>query len=134
MLSMPPPTISIRSSTLWAMPPCICNTLLMGASTGLPPSASTLRAGTGALAGPGICNILDLTDGALGSATWLSSFLYFYLFWAVVLVRLSERLFLLASAKELRLPVVLDRPSRCSLLVSFKDLHFSTVWLSVLER
>merc|ERR1719356_552661 len=52
-------------------PPGICNTLIMGASTGLPPSASTLRAGTGALAGPGVCNNLDLTGGALGSATCL---------------------------------------------------------------
>ena len=66
-----PLSTSIRSSTLWAMPSGKCNTLLMGASTGLPPSASTLRAGTGALAGPGICNMLDLTDGALGSATFL---------------------------------------------------------------
>ena len=54
------------------MPSGICNTLLMGASISLPPSASTLRAGTGALAGPDIYNILDFPDGTLGSATWLS--------------------------------------------------------------
>ena len=67
-LSVSLPT-SIRSSTPWAMPPSIYNTLLVGAPTGLPPSASTLWARTGALAGPP--NNLAFTDGTLDWATRL---------------------------------------------------------------
>ena len=62
----------ILDSTPWAMPPGICHPLMVGAPTGLPSSASTLWAGTGALASLPFIDTLAFTDGTLDLATKLS--------------------------------------------------------------
>ena len=57
--------LRIRGSTPLAKPPGICRSLMVVAPTGLPPSARTLRAGSGALATLPVIDILTFTDGTL---------------------------------------------------------------------